>query len=61
MIKRYEPKQWESATGEPFVKMVEDVHGSFVSIHDHQMEVIRLQERIAELQTDRDGRWYGDV
>ena len=61
MIKRYEPKQWESATGEPFVKMVEDVNGFFVSIHDHQMEVTRLQERIAELQTDRDGRWYGDV
>lgn len=61
MIKRYEPKQWESAIGEPFVKMVEEKNGSYVSHYDHMLEVTRLQERIAELQQDRDGHFYGDV
>lgn len=61
MIKRYEPKQWENAIGDPYVKMVEANNGSYVSHNDHMMEVTKLQERIAELQEDRDGRFYGDV
>lgn len=50
MIKRYEPKQWENAIGEPFVKMVEDINGSFINFHDHDALVSHLQERIAELE-----------
>lgn len=61
MIKRYDPKLWESAIGEPFTKMVETPNGQYVSHHDHMTEITRLQEQITELKAERDGHYYGDA
>lgn len=60
-MKRYNPIPWESPTGEPDIKMQESQNGQYVTHYDHMIEVTKLRERIAELQEDRDGRFYGDV
>lgn len=62
MIQRYEPfNSLCDYTGEYDADMRKNNFGDYVRYDAHMREVTRLQERIAELQEDRDGHSYGDV
>lgn len=62
MIQRYDPViRFADYTGEQEAQMTKYSHGDYVSYHDHMVEVTKLQERIAELEINRDGGFHGDV
>lgn len=62
MIQRYDPViRFADYTGEQEAQMTKYSHGDYVSYHDHMVEVTKLQERIVELEINRDGGFHGDV
>lgn len=62
MIQRYDPViRFADYTGEQEAQMTKYSRGDYVSYHDHMVEVTKLQERIAELEINRDGGFHGDV